>query len=59
MLEIDSSENRLSGLFTPNCTGQESDRFPIPRIPAPGYAPDSQVASDMLHSKTSIDVPND
>ena len=59
ILEVDSSEDSLSGLFNPNGNSLEAGRFPVPPGSGPRYVPDLQVASDMPRSKTNIDVPND
>ena len=39
--------------------GREAGRLPVPPGSVPGCVPDLQVVSDMLHSRTNNDVPND
>ena len=59
MLEADSSGSPSSGFRTPSCIDLEASRFPAPPGPGLGHVPDLRVASGMLRSNTSIDVPSD
>lgn len=59
MLEIDSSEDPLSGILTPSGIGLRVGPLPFPPSPELGCVPELRVTSDRLHSRTNIDVPND
>lgn len=55
-LEIDSSQNVLSSIFTANGVALSNGEFQIPTEPGLGYVPDLEAAKSMLLSRESHDI---